>query len=284
MKRTIVVLAVAAVFLGLLGPARRPALAQSATPTGSGDLQTRVSSVVARFPGDTAAATTALCGELIALGPAGLARACALVLPPGAGNDTKARFALNGLAVYVTRAGAEAERQMFVRALLAAVGASPDKNVAAFFMTQIQLAGREEAVKPLARYLTDKDLAGPASAALQAIGGRAAARVLLKALDGAPPSAKLSIVDALGALRSREAVRKLVSLAEGGDEGLRRAARAALAGIGDPAAATVLANVPVTASPRERGEAAGLYLQFARRLAASGKSAEALAAARAVLG
>jgi HEAT repeat protein len=283
MKRTVAVLAVAAVFPALFGPAARPALAQSAPPSEIAGFQDQVLSIVGRFPGDTASATTALCAELVALGPAGLARTCTLVLPPGAGNDAKARFALNGVAVYVSRTGAEAERRTFVKALLAAAATSRDANVAAFFLSQIQLAGREEAVKPLARYLADEDLAGPAVAALQAIGGRASARVLLKALDGAPPSAKLSIVDALGSLRSREAVRKLAVLAGSPDERLRRAARSALAEIGDPAARTVLANVPVTASPRERGEAPALYLLFARRLAASGKSAEALAAARAVL-
>jgi HEAT repeat protein len=280
---TLVALAVAAASLGLFGLAPRPALAQSAPPPAAGDLPSRVSSIVDRFPGETAAATTALCAELVALGPAGLDRVCALVLPPGAGNDAKARFAVNGLAVYVTRAGAEAERRTFVEVLLDALGPSQDKNVAAFFVTQVQFCGRDEAVKPLAKFLADEALAGPAASALQAIGGRAASRTLLKALDAAPLSAKLSIVDALGALRGREAVKKLLPLTEDPNEDLRRAARAALAEIGDPAAAAVLANVPVTASPRERSEAPALYLLFARRLAASGKSAEALAAARAVL-
>jgi HEAT repeat protein len=284
MKRRLAIIALAVVAMSLAGALPRLAHAQSAPTSGAGNLQDQVLSLVGRFPGDAAAVTTALCAELVALGPAGLARTCALVLPPGAGNDAKARFALNGLAVHVTRAGAEAERQMFVKTLLAAAAASPDKNVAAFFLTQVQLAGREEAVKPLARYLTDKDLAGPAATALQAIGGRTSARVLLKALDAAPLSAKLSIVDAIGALCGREAVRKLIVLSGSPDEGLRRAARAALAEIGDPSAAAVLANIPVTASPRERSAAPGLYLLFARRLAAAGKTDEALAAARAVLG
>jgi HEAT repeat protein len=173
---------------------------------------------------------------------------------------------------------------MLSKVLLAAVAGSRDKNVAAFFMAQLQLCGRGEAVKPVAKYLTDKDLAAPAAAVLETIGGPEAARALLKALDAAPPAARLSIVDALGALRSREAVKKLVPLTASPDEGLRRAARSALANIGDPAAAGALAEVSVTASFRERGEAAGLYLLFARRLAESGKTGEALAAARAILG
>ncbi len=248
------------------------------------DLKARVSAVLERFPAETSPARDALCAEIIKLGPAAVADICARVLPPGAGNDAKARFAVNGLAVHVTRTGAEAERLLFVKSLLTAIAGKPDKQVAAFFIAQVQLAGKAESVKPLAKYLADEALAGPAAAAVQTIGGPEAGRVLLKALDAAPPAARLPIVDALGALRSREAVKKLLALADAGDESLRRAARAALAAIGDPAAGPALSKILVTASQNERAEAPGLYLLFARRLAESGKTADALAAARALLG
>src|SRR5690606_35921805 len=126
-----------------------------------------------------------LCAGLLALGPAAVAETCARVLPPGGGDDAQARFALNGLAVRVTRAGAEPERLVFVRALLESLAASRDRDVAAFLISQVQLAGRSEAVAPLAVYLKDEALAGPAVAALQAIGGREAAAALLTALDPA---------------------------------------------------------------------------------------------------
>ena len=260
-----------------------PLPAQDRTaPPGAVDMPARVASIVDRFPGETAAATAALCAELVGLGPDGLARTFALVQPPGA-NDAKARFAVNGLAVHVTRAGAEAERQLFSKALLAALARRPERNVAAFFIAQLQLAGKAEAAKPLAPYLADEALAAPAAAALQTIGGPDAVRALVRALDTAPAAARVSIVDALGEMRRPEAVKKLLALAGSDDEALRRSARFALANIGDPAAAGVLAAVPVTGSPRERSEAAGLYLLFARRLAESGRPKEGLAAARAVL-
>ncbi len=283
MRRPIAVLALAALAIGLAGAVISPAFARSGSPAPPDDLGSRVASIVGRFPGDSAAATTALAAELVALGPAGLARTLALVLPPDEGNDAKARFAVNGLAVHVTRAGAEAERLVFAKALLAALATSRDRTVASFFMTQLQLCGRAEAIQPLARYLTDKDLAAPASAVLQAVGGPEAVRALLKALDTAPPAARLSLVGALGALRGREAVRKLLPLTDSPDEGLRRAARAALAEIGDPLAAPALAKVRVAASWNERAEAPALYLRFARRLKEGGRTAEALEAARAVL-
>ncbi|HOW86067.1 MAG TPA: DUF1080 domain-containing protein [Candidatus Aminicenantes bacterium] len=282
MKKPFAPVIVTAAALALLGSASSAASGQAAAPAAA-DLKARVSAIVERFPAENGAARDALCADLIGLGPAGLAETCARVLPPGGGNDAKARFAVNGLAVYVTRPGAEPERLLFVRSLLAAAAGCSDRDAAAFFISQVQLAGRAEAVRPLGRYLADEALAGPAAAALRTIGGPDATRTLLAAIDKAPRSSRPAVIEALGAMRSREAVKKLLPLAGSGDEALRRAARSALADIGDPAAGPALAGVPVVASWLERTEAPGLYLRFTRRLAESGRTSEALDAARAVL-
>jgi len=276
------VLAVAVLAAFASGPPQ--ALGQAAMPAQSSDLKARVSAILELFPAETSAARDALCAEVVKLGPAGLAETCARLLPPGAGNDAQVRFALNGVAVHVTRTGAEAERRVFVKALLGALPKSSDKQVASFLIAQVQIAGRAESVKPLGAYLGDEALAGPAVAALQAIGGPEAAKVLLKGLGAAPPSAKLSIVDALGALRSRSAVKKLMTLAGTNDEALRRAARFALANIGDPAAGRILSNIGVASPAEERAEAPRLYLLYARRSEEAGRHSEALEAARSVLG
>ncbi len=279
MKRALTLAAALAVLAVPLLPARQKALAAAAP-----DLRTRVAATIDRFPAASAAARDALCAELVGLGPAALAETFARVLPAGAGNDAKARFAANGLAVYVTGPGRETERLLFTRAALGALAVKPDRDVAAFLIDQVRLAGKAEAVAPLAAHLGDESLAGPAAAALRTIGGREAARLLLKALETAPPAARLPIVSALGEMRSPEAVKKLLSLAQGGDGPLRRAARAALANIGDPAADRALAQVGVVAPREERKEAPALYLLFARRLAEAGKTSASLAAARSILG
>jgi HEAT repeat protein len=260
-----------------------PPAAGQTVPAGAADLQARVSSLLERFPADTAEARDALCAEVLGLGPAGLAETLARVKPPGGANDAKARFAANGLAVYVTRAGAEAERLLVVRALLAALSRTPDKDVAAFLITQIQLAGKGESVKPLARYLGNEALAGPAARALQAIGGPEGAKALLKALDHAPLQVQLSIVDTLGAMRSRKAVKTLGGLARHSDPQLRRASRSALANIGDPAAMDVLSGVLVVAPYEERAQAPRDLLLYIRRLIEAGRKTEGLSAARALL-
>jgi len=263
-----------------------PWLFAAPSPLGNSSLaglRGRVSSILERFPADTPAKKDALCAEILALGPGAVAEVCSRVLPPGKGDDSRARFAVNGLAVHVMRPGAEGERALFARALLDSLARTSDGDVAAFLISQVRLVGRQESIRPLEKHLVDPRLAGPAAGALLSIGGPPAARALLAALDKAPPNARVALVEALGEVRSREAVRKILPLADAADEGLRQAALFALANTGDPAAGPALSRSRVAASYRERSAAPSLYLLYARRLVESGRTTEGLQAARAIL-
>ncbi len=242
---------------------RRPSTLEGGSPA---DLEGRVSAILARFPAQAPPQTGALCAEILALGPEAVADVCARVRPPGKGDDARARFAVNGLAVHVMRPRAETERALFVRVLLDALGRTKDEPVAVFFLSQLRLVGKQESIRPLERYLVDETLAGPAAGVLVSIGGPQATRALLAALDKAPPKARLALVEALGEARSREAVKKILPLADSADEGLRQAALFALANIGDPVAGPALSRSRVPAAYQERSAAPSLYLLYARRL------------------
>lgn len=275
MTKKLLSLLVAAVMFG--PPA---ALFGSGPPPG---LRDRVGGILERFPAESPSEKDALAAELLGLGPGAVSEICSRVLPAGEGDDSKARFALNALAVHVTRPGAEAERRPFVKEVLKSLEAAPAAEAKAFLISQIQLSGKDEAVRPLARYLRDERLAEPAVQALLAIRGPAAARALLKALDRSPSSVRPALVKALGELRSREAVKKLLPYATSPDVNIRTTALFALANIGDPAAGPVLERARIAASPHERSQAPSLYILYARRLAESGRAAEAMTVARALL-
>ena len=252
-------------------------------PEEEAGLAGRVAALLARFPAPDPATKDALCAELVRLGPAAVIDICGRLLPPGAGDDSAAEFALNGLAVHVKRSGAEGERLMFASALVKALGSTGDKEVKAFLISQLQLAGGDESVKTLAGYLSDERLAEPAAQALLAIRAGDTDRIFLGALDKAPASVKTTLLKALGELHSRRAVQELLLLAEHGDEALRQAALFALAEIGDPAGEPALARVRVAASLQERSAAPILYLRFARRLVESGRATQGLRIARALV-
>ncbi|HYA49405.1 MAG TPA: HEAT repeat domain-containing protein, partial [Burkholderiales bacterium] len=261
-------------------------LAAAAAGGQAGDaagLAPRVTALLSRFPAANGAERDALAAEVLKLGPAAVAEICRRVLPPGGGDDTTVRFALNGVVVYAARSGAEQDRLLAVRAILDAVRKAADKDVRAFLISQVQLAGKAESIKPLAVYLTDERLAEPAAQALLAVRAPGVEAAFLKALDAAPGAARVTVVKALGELRSREAAKKLIPLASSPDDSLRQTALVALANIGDPAAGPALERARLAAPLHERSEAPVLYLLYARRLVESGRAAEGLAAARAVL-
>jgi HEAT repeat protein len=240
----------------------------------------RVAAILERFPAETKAQKDALSAEILTLGKKAAADVCARVLPPGVGDDSRARFAVNGLAVHVMRPGAEAERVVLAGVFLDALGRAKDETVVAFFLSQVRLVGKQESIPSLRRYLHDERLVAPAAGALLSIGGPQATRALLAALDEAPASARVALVFALGEARSREAVKKLLPLADSPDEGLRQAALFALANIGDPSARSVFSR-PREGAPRKAAPA--LDLLYARRLLETGRTSEGLSAARAAL-
>ena len=278
MKRASIALLLLVASAGVVGAA------PSAPTGGTGeDPKDQISRILDRFPARDTAARDGLCAEILALGPEAVGDVCARVLPLGEGDDSRARYAVNALAVCTGRPGDEEERARFARVLLDTLGETRDETVAAFILSQVRLVGRQESIRPLEAFLVHERLGGPAAAALVSIGGPDAEAALLGALGEAPRDAQLVLIQSLGEARSREAVSRLTPLADSGDEGIRQAALYALANIGDPAAGPVLSRARVASSPRERGKAPSLYLLYARRLLEGGQTAEGLEAARAML-
>ena len=232
-------------------------------------LKTKVADSLAKFPAQTAAERDQLASEIIQFGSEGMKQICRMLVPPGTGDDTQVRFALNGVAVFVNRGGAEGEREMFALALLESMEAARDDEVKAFLIRQLQIAGRGEAVKPLGEFLKDKRLCEPAAQALLAIRTPEVEKVLLKSLGVVSDENRATIIKALGELGSQKAVKKIIKYSASVDSNLRRVALYALANIGDPRAENVLNRVSVTAPAYERIKAPSLYLLYAQRLAES---------------
>ncbi len=233
-------------------------------------LDPKISDIVAKFPAQTTAAKDALATELIALGPEGIMRLCRMLAPPGDADDSKVRYAINGLATYVASPHLEGQRKIFIRALTRALEQEESPEIRAFLISQVELCGKNESVKLLKKYLLDPKLSAPTVRSLVTIGTPAAEAAILKALNHASNANRLSLINALGDLRSRAATKKILPFASSNDAGIRQAALYALANTGDPLAGPVLKNVLLEASFYERSQAPSLYLLYARRLAESG--------------
>ena len=245
--------------------------------------ESRVQVLLDRFPGQNAEETQSLASRLLETGPEGILQVCSLLVPPGTGDDTPARYALSALTSYVSDEGGEKARELYARTVIEALQRQKDKEVQAFLIRQLQRAGKKESVKPLKKYLDDERLCEPAAQALLAIGTPAAEKVLRKSLKKAKGTDRITLIKALGEMRSQKAVKKILPLASHKNGELRQIALFALANIGDPRAEEVLSTVPLEAPSYERIRAPSLYLLFAQQLYESGHKTKSAAICRSLI-
>ncbi|MBI2302882.1 MAG: DUF1080 domain-containing protein, partial [Armatimonadetes bacterium] len=231
--------------------------------------QGNLDDLLAKLPGDKPGAGQETIAAIAQLGPDAFAALIGKLSPAGGGVDAAPRFALNGLAFFVTRPGAEAERKSFAEALVAGLAAKPDPLVQLLLIELLERCGKVEAVAPLAALLTDARLGPNAGPALVRIGGPLVGKALLQALAGAAAEVKPGIVEALGDLRPAGALQALLDAAQ--DPALAEPALRALAELGDPAALA-----PILAAVKAQPRRLPVYLRLLTRLWENGKRADAV--------
>lgn len=233
-----------------------------------------VEEIILEMPADDIALEGVLSARLVELGPAAMLDVCMMLTPPGKGDDTRARYALSGLAGHVHRPGAESERSMYAGVLITALEEESDTEVKAFLIRQLQRVGRDEAVTSLGRYLSDDRLCEPATQALLAIRTKEVEGELLRALESASEKNRITIVKALGEVRSKAAAHEILKFTASGNDDLREAALFALANIGPVSTEALLADAARTSSAFDRARAVSYQLLYAGRLAETGRADE----------
>lgn len=242
-----------------------------------------VAELLAKLPASGMADGQQLAAEIVKQGPDGIRPVIASLVPAGQGDDAKARFALNGLAFYVGRPGAETERALFSGLLIEAMEAAQDVEVKTFLVSLLQLVGKDEAVAPLGRLLLDAHMCDPAARALVSLRARDTVSTLLQALPRVDDASRVHLIRALGATQARAAAKAVLPYAQSKDTHTRRAALYALAQAGDPIAAGTLAQAAAADTSYERAHATALYLTYARRRAELGDRAGCAAICRGLI-
>ena len=156
--------------------------------------------------------------EISQLGEDGLVSLINGLSPAGKGNNALIEYAIGGYSAYVMQPGKESDRSSAVIAYSKALKNISDKQNIQFLISQLELIGKDDAVASLQPYLTDAQLADAASRALVKVNSPAAKAALLAALPKAQQPAKMSVIEALGMTRTKEAVAALNSLAQSADE------------------------------------------------------------------
>ena len=220
-----------------------------------------------------------LAATVIKAGPEAVEQVCKMLTPPGVGDDSKARFAVQQLSVYAGRPNAQKDREMYANALADALHNASDKEVKAFLIRQLEFVGEDEVVADLAKYLSDDRLCDTAAQTLQTIGTEKAVAALEKALPNASGARRITLVKALGTLRCKSAVDEILKHTSSANTRLRRTALWAVANIGPVkgkqlAVEKALSEAAKTEDTYEKAKATSFYLLYVKRLAEAGKAAE----------
>ncbi len=237
--------------------------------------QTGIADLVAKMPPDNTAQERQVMSELVKLGTAAIKEVSAMLVAPGKGDDSKARYALHGLAVYVCRPEAAADRKMYEQAMIEALKTTDEKEIKAFIISQLQLAGTDASVEALSKYLGDERLCEPAARALVASGASSAKESLRKALKSAKGPSKVTIIKSLGTLRYGRAAKDILKFSADTDTDTRMTALWAVANIADKSAEKIIEKALAKSSGLERAKVASFYLLYAQRLTEKNKQRQA---------
>ncbi|VAW24032.1 hypothetical protein MNBD_BACTEROID01-2706 [hydrothermal vent metagenome] len=234
-------------------------------------LETKVVDILAQTPTKTLNHSDKLMGEVLELGEAGISLFCDMVIPPGTGNDTQARFVLESLARYSGTPDNEAARKLTEQALLDALEKATDKEVKAFFIRRLVYCGGDSSVKALGKYLSDDELYSPAATVLTYIGTEKAGEEILRILPGLNGKAKIHCIKALGEIKYQPAESALIKLAENTEGASKLQCLYALANIGLPTSEKTIVEAAKDAGcSADETEAMVAYIHYAGQLAQNG--------------
>jgi hypothetical protein len=218
----------------------------------------------------------------------------------GAEDGVQAKYTLHGLAIWAARpsrsfddlfeaipstdreVGEDAvtdflhapafDRRLVAGALAEELAADHSKELKAFLCRQLQWCGEAEDVPALAPLLADDRLCEPATQALLAIGGEAAAKALRDALPKADGGRRVTILKAVGRLQDAASAAEARKDTGAEDRDLRLTALWALAKMGDGQAAEAELDAAAADPSFAQRMAFAAALLLARRLGEAGKT------------
>ncbi len=197
-------------------------------------LETKTADLLAQMPTKNLQLRNKLMEEFIGLGDKGFKMVADQLTPSGEGDHSAVVFLLNGLTRYASQNGMEDKREFAEKNFIAALNAAKSAEVKSFFMRQLNLVGKENAVKAVEPYLLDEKLVEPAAAVLSSIKGQTAKTELKNALSKAAGKTSIPIIKVLGELQVSDANAEILKKASSTDKDLKKVSLAALAEIASP--------------------------------------------------
>jgi HEAT repeat protein len=244
---------------------------QFATAQDKRTLETKTADLLAQMPTRNLELRNKLMEEFMGLGDQGFKLVANQITPSGQDDKSSAVFLLNGFTRYASQNGMDDKREFAERNFINAMNSANSSEVKAFFMRQLNLVGKEKAVKAVEPYLTDENLVNPAIAVLFSVKSQSAKTELKNALSKVNDKTSVSIIKALGELQVTEANAEILSKANTKDKNLKKVSLAALAEIAAPESFQFLLTEAKNSSFKyEASDATMQFLSYAARLGETG--------------
>ncbi len=234
-------------------------------------LETKVADVLTQVPTYDLDHRDRVMEEMISLGMEGLQQFANMIVPPGTGDDTRARFALGSLALYVGQSGHDEGRKLLTGLFNDVLISNTDKEVKAFFLYHLSFFSDEDCVESVSALLGDDRLYEPAINVLVSMKDHAGMHALKIAVPGLKGKNQMRAVIALGEYQAACALNDITALAGSGDKDMEQAVLFALAEIADPSSLKLLGDAAKNAGyKKENTRAVASYVRYAERLAENG--------------
>ena len=235
-------------------------------------LDTKVADLLAQMPTKDLVHRDKAMNEMLDMGPEGFQKITALLTPPGVGDDTAVRFALNSFSRYASQFGKEEARSFAEDNLLQALKTQNDVEVETFIMNQLNLVAGERSIPELSAYLTDKELCEPATQALLAMNKKVVAKEFIEALPKTDGKNKATLVRALGQLKCEGSVEMITPFVNDKEPWMRKTTLTALAKIGAPGSyKTMLKAASDVGFKYEATNATESFIEYIDRLGEQGE-------------
>jgi len=237
-------------------------------------LETKIADLLAQMPANSYEVRDRLAEATYSLGTEGLIDICSLVIPPGTGDDTQARFAIESLSKYLSEERPPDRTKNWESVCIKYATPGSDRYVQAFFIRQLQWIGSSATIDALAPFISDDFLCNPVISAMQQADPQKAGILftsVVRSLSGIP---KLETVKAIGEIKVLDANNLLIDmLSENNEADLQRNILRALALIGSADSYKPLLNAAKASgyNPAPAGSTFSM-LEYAKTLGKNGNT------------
>ena len=235
--------------------------------------ETKVADLLVQVPASDQQKLNEQMQSMLSLDEAGLQMILDLVIPPGTGDDTKARTAIESLSRYLSQPGMEIQQVHWEEMILKEIKLRDNPLVKSFFIPQLNYFGSEAAMESLKVYLTDPELQDPVIRAIRDIDPQEAANLFVDQLDKCDGRLQIALVNAIAECGNSNHAEAVASLAGSSSPELQRSVLACLAELGNPESHALLSDAAKkTGYLPEPTRATGSLIVYAQTLSRQNNS------------